>query len=179
MIGRFILKGKVVLTFVCIAIVGLALILLLGWFFWAMVIPNRMTVIGRVTDSAGRPIKAVQVRVENGKKAYMDEVETVQIPRLNFDIEHYFTQLGGKKFTNKGFEKYGIGYAVQTVRFKLDEKGAIVKSEAKIATPCERGPEELKRLIFDKPFLICLKEKKGKYPYFAVWVDNPELLVKQ
>ncbi|HIJ51769.1 MAG TPA: carboxypeptidase regulatory-like domain-containing protein [Planctomycetes bacterium] len=62
MIGRLILKAISVLTFVCIAIVGLAVILLVGWFFLAMVFPNRMNVIGRVTDSAGRPIKAVQVR---------------------------------------------------------------------------------------------------------------------
>ncbi len=123
-------------------------------------------------------IKAVQARIENGKKAYMDEVETVQIPKLNFNIEHYFEQLCGRSFTNKGFEKYGIDYAVQTVRFKLDEKGAVVKSEARIVTPCEQGPGELKTLIFDRPFLIYLKEKTGKYPYFALWVDNPELLIR-
>ncbi|MHC4313138.1 MAG: carboxypeptidase-like regulatory domain-containing protein [Planctomycetota bacterium] len=63
MIGRFKLKAIAVLTFVCIAIVGLAVILLVGWFLLAMVFQKRMTVIGRVTDSAGRPIKAVQVRV--------------------------------------------------------------------------------------------------------------------
>ncbi|MHC4656640.1 MAG: carboxypeptidase-like regulatory domain-containing protein [Planctomycetota bacterium] len=63
MIGRFKLKAIAVLTFVCIAIVGLAVILLFGWFLLAMVFQKRMTVIGRVTDSADRPIKAVQVRV--------------------------------------------------------------------------------------------------------------------
>ncbi|MHC4545830.1 MAG: carboxypeptidase-like regulatory domain-containing protein [Planctomycetota bacterium] len=62
-VGLAVIKAIAVLKFVCIAIVGLAVILLVGWFFLAMVFQKRMTVIGRVTDSAGRPIKAVQVRV--------------------------------------------------------------------------------------------------------------------
>lgn len=84
MIGRFKLKAIAVLTFVCIAIVGLAVILLVGWFFLAMVFQKRMTVIGRVTDSAGRPIKAVQVRVvplpihsEDGIKPPPDKAQIV------------------------------------------------------------------------------------------------------
>lgn len=32
---------------------------------------------------------------------------------------------------------------------------------------------------FDRPFLILLKYSKGNSPYFAAWIDNPELLVKK
>jgi hypothetical protein len=39
-------------------------------------------------------------------------------------------------------------------------------------------PEQLREFVFDKPFLLCLKEKEAKYPYLAIWVDNSELLVK-
>lgn len=62
MIGRLILKVIGVLTLVSISIVALAGILLVGWFLLAIIFPNRMNVTGRVTDSAGRPIKAAQVR---------------------------------------------------------------------------------------------------------------------
>lgn len=61
MIGSLILKVIGVLTMVSISIMALAVILLVGWFLLAVVIPNRMNVKGRVTDSAGRPIKAAQV----------------------------------------------------------------------------------------------------------------------
>jgi len=61
MTGRLILKVIGVLTIVSISIAALAVILLVGWFLMAMIIPNRMNVTGRVTDSAGRPIKAAQV----------------------------------------------------------------------------------------------------------------------
>ena len=124
-------------------------------------------------------IKAVESRLQNGRKTYMDSVATLQIPKLNFDIERSYSEVCDKPFKNKGWEARYISKAVQTIRFKLDEKGAVVKSEARIVAPCEKGPEEPKRLVFDRPFLIYLKEKGAKYPYFALWVDNPELLVKQ
>jgi hypothetical protein len=61
MIARCILKVIGVLTLVSISIVALAVILLVGWFLLAMIIPNRMNVTGRITDIAGRPIRAAQV----------------------------------------------------------------------------------------------------------------------
>ena len=33
-------------------------------------------------------------------------------------------------------------------------------------------------MIFDKPFLIMLQRSDAKMPYFALWVDNAELLVR-
>jgi len=32
-------------------------------------------------------------------------------------------------------------------------------------------------MIFDKPFLVVLRREGAKAPYFALWVDNAELLV--
>jgi hypothetical protein len=34
-----------------------------------------------------------------------------------------------------------------------------------------------RNLVFDKPFLILLKRREAKRPYFALWVGNAELLV--
>ncbi len=62
MTARLILKVIGMLTLVGISIAALAVILLVGWFLVAVIIPNRMDVTGRVSDGAGRPIKAAQVR---------------------------------------------------------------------------------------------------------------------
>jgi hypothetical protein len=123
-------------------------------------------------------IEAVQARVESGRSGSLDPGETLQIPKFDFDLKHLYSELRGRSFKNKGFEKYGIDYAIQTIRFKLDEKGTILKSEARISVPCE-SPMKPRRLIFDRPFLLYLKEKGAKYPYFAMWVGNAELLVKE
>jgi len=55
--------------------------------------------------------------------------------------------------------------------FKLDEKGAMVKSTSMMAAAAIP-----KQLIYDRPFLIYLKDKNAKWPYFVMWVDNPELM---
>jgi len=62
MIRHLILKAIAVLTLVIASIVALAFIVVIGYFFLALAFPNRMTVKGRVIDSAGKPIKSVEVR---------------------------------------------------------------------------------------------------------------------
>jgi len=32
-------------------------------------------------------------------------------------------------------------------------------------------------MIFDTPFLVLMQRVDAQTPYFALWVDNPELLV--
>jgi hypothetical protein len=105
--------------------------------------------------------------------------EVLRIPKIDVDILHRYTELVGKPLLNKGFEGYPISEALQAVEFKLDETGAKVRSEAAILVM--KGiilPERLREFVFDKPFLLCLKEKEARYPYLAIWVDNSELLVK-
>ncbi len=36
-----------------------------------------------------------------------------------------------------------------------------------------------RRLVFDKPFLLYMKEKGAKNPYFAIWIENAELMSPQ
>jgi len=83
-------------------------------------------------------------------------------------IKHRYYELEG--------ENSSIDKAFQEIRFLLNKKGAEVKSEARIIF--KDGGHE-RSFIFDKSFLIYLKEKKGKYPYLAIWIDNCELLVNK
>jgi hypothetical protein len=63
--------------------------------------------------------------------------------------------------------------------FKLDEKGAVLKSKAYIEIAAAAAPKQRKHLIFDKPFFIYLNKKGSERPYFAIWVGNAELLERQ
>ena len=36
----------------------------------------------------------------------------------------------------------------------------------------------MKRIVFDKPFLLYLKERESDTPYFAVWIETAEVLEK-
>ena len=35
---------------------------------------------------------------------------------------------------------------------------------------------EPRRLAFDRPFLLYLKERESDVPYFAMWIENEEVL---
>jgi hypothetical protein len=104
----------------------------------------------------------------------------------NLEFEHHFEKLtdgasfAGKTVSGFGFGSHGrIEMARQLIRFKLDEIGAKLKSEAVVPVTLSASPfrEEISQLIFDKPFLIFMERKGSANPYFALWVDNPELLV--
>ncbi len=94
--------------------------------------------------------------------------DTLLVPNLTWRLEHHFKELEGHMLLNVGMP---IVEASQTVAFHLDRSGAGVESEAKLvatATPVQ--------FVFDRPFLILLKKRGAKEPFFAMWVDNAELL---
>jgi hypothetical protein len=124
--------------------------------------------------SLGETISMVEKRIEKAKPEKMDEMSDLFVPVLDFDILKEYSELYGHPIhsTNKNIEKTEIAVALQTVRFRLDERGAVLKSESIIAAGLT--PENL---VFDKPFLILLKRHDAKKPYFALWVGNAELLV--
>lgn len=128
-------------------------------------------------DNLLKTINAVNSRIKSGKETGLLNDETLRIPKFSFDITHNFSELEGRTILNKGFEGYFISKAQQDTKFVLDERGAILKSEAKMAAKIS-APLMTRSFIFDKPFLILMKEKNAKEPYFALWVQTPELMVK-
>jgi len=127
--------------------------------------------------------QTVAKRIDTGKKTTIWENESLKIPKIDFDLSYSFPELEGKRLLNNGWEGWLIAKALQDTRFKLDEKGAVLKSRAfmfktKSEAPAP-GNTKPRMFIFDKPFLIFLKQKTGNSPYFALWVNNPELMRKK
>lgn len=122
-------------------------------------------------------IEDVNSRIKNGGETGLLNDETLRIPKFSFDITHNFSEIEGKYILNKGFENYFISKAQQDTKFVLDERGAILKSQAKMAATTS-APLMTRSFIFDKPFLILMKEKNAKMPYFALWAETTELMVK-
>lgn len=127
--------------------------------------------------------QAAAKRIDTGKKTTIWENESLKIPKIDFDLSYSFPELEGKRLLNNGWEGWLIAKALQDTRFKLDEKGAVLKSRAffmamKAEAPAP-GNAKPRMFIFDKPFLIYMKQKIGKYPYFVLWINNPELMLKK
>ena len=104
--------------------------------------------------------------------------EKLQIPKIDFDLLQHFGELEGMHFSNPGFSSYIIGQAIQAVKFQLDETGAKLSAEGFLEGHFGVSESDPRRFIFDKPFLLCLREKGAQHPYLVLWVDNSDLLVK-
>lgn len=123
-------------------------------------------------------VKNVEKRNDGATSSKLLYNEFVRIPVFNFDIFREYNELIGDTITSKDkiIDGTAIDIAAQSIRFRLDEIGAVLKSEAIMIVTASRILEK-RYFVFDKPFLILLKRKEAKNPYFALWVGNSELLV--
>lgn len=140
--------------------------------------PQDEIVLAKVTPEKTllETVKSVFRRLHTTSSMDLERNDTLQIPKLDFDILREYSEIAGRKVLNTRFSGYSISKAIQSIRFKLDEEGAFLKSETAISL--SKSASMPRWLVFDRPFLLCLKEKNGQYPYFVMWVDNAELLVR-
>ena len=97
--------------------------------------------------------------------------DVLLVPDLFWQISHHFSDLEGKRFLNAPLKDQRLDVAQQDILFRLDRSGAELKSESKMM--CNPVP---KYFVLDRPFLIYMKNRNAGEPYFAMWVDNAELL---
>ncbi|WP_338812217.1 hypothetical protein V9L05_12495 [Bernardetia sp. Wsw4-3y2] len=123
----------------------------------------------------------------NWKFSFFEKDEVV-IPKLNFNIENNFEEIEGNQInavsTNR---KHSILRAWQRTAFVLDEKGAEIESEfemmadsvAIIGEEIEEEKPKPKKMRFDKPFFVLLKKVDATNPYFVLYANNTELMLKE
>jgi hypothetical protein len=124
-------------------------------------------------ETLEKTVLAVQERIRSASSTNLEGGNSLMIPVVNFDLTRDYTEIIGKRMRlkNPEFHEWPILIARQQIRLKLDETGAVLKSEAMMAAGIGED------LVFDQPFLIMLRYREREVPYFALWVDNPEILV--
>jgi len=122
----------------------------------------------------------VQSRADTSHGIQPEAETRLKVPILNFRLTKDYDELLQKHIQcpNKTLNGQFFVMVRQLVQFKFNEEGAKLKSEAVAVTKSAiLVGHESPQLIFDKPFLILMERKGAANPYFALWVDNPELLV--
>ena len=72
-----------------------------------------------------------------------------------------------------------IAQAIQNVTFSLNESGGNLISEAAIRDQSESiSLVPTRNFIYNEPFVLFLKEADKEKPYFALKVDNTDVLEK-
>ncbi len=97
--------------------------------------------------------------------------DVLLVPDIYFSLTHHFAELEGKVFNDEKLKGQRLDVAQQDILFRLDRSGAELKSESKMY--CLPIPTYF---VLDGPFLIYMKKRDVRMPYFAMWVDNTEFL---
>ena len=111
--------------------------------------------------------------MKNQKFYKMYDKDSLIIPYFSFDLFWNYDYLCFNPVISLNEEINGqyFEFAYHYIKFRLNEKGVILKAESQesLSIPIN--------LILDKPFLLMMIEEKSELPYFAMWVGNPELMV--
>jgi RNA polymerase sigma factor (sigma-70 family) len=116
--------------------------------------------------------RALALASGTGKRLRQDD--SLRVPVVDLDLFHDWSEIHGM-FENESLAGRNLSIALQTIRFRLDHRGALLKSRFAVAGAESEHAPEPRRLHFDRPFLILMRENE-KAPYFAMWVAHPELL---
>lgn len=123
-------------------------------------------------DTLLATVKMVLELLESSKPEPLQVGDRLLIPLLDFDLHREYGELYGNliKSADPRLDGTSIEMARQRIRFRLDEGGALLKSEALIAAAAGR------QLHFNEPFLILLQKRNARLPYLAIWVGNTNLM---
>lgn len=111
----------------------------------------------------------------NGEKV-LQKTDILKIPYIMVNGEINYDELCGRII--KETDTY-IKQALQTIEFNLNNIGGNVKSEAVITGTYGVTQETRKEFILNTDFILYLKEKSKDKPYFALKVNNTDVLVKE
>ena len=133
----------------------------------------RKTTLGETLSDLGNKSAAYASKEQPFRFRHGD---VLLVPNMHWRIEHHFQEIEGsnKPSLNPSMKETWIDQAIQVIEFKLDRQGAAVSSESKAIT--KKGGLDF---MFNRPFLLYMKKRGAKHPFFVMWVDNAELLIKK
>ena len=125
-------------------------------------------------DEYYEDIKA-KTKKYKGRTEFSEDDE-LRIPYVKVNGMINYNQLYDKKIKNsKGLYIYDV---IQNVNFYLNERGCNLSSKATMVTEYMGIGQDTKYCYFQDTFIIFMKEKNSDKPYFALKVDNNDILEK-
>ena len=142
--------------------------------------PNQVVVaLVAPRETLGATLAAVESGIASSpggaRPHHLTVSDELLVPVTSWRIKHEFRELQGRSFQNPTLGGRPMDVALLETQFRLDRSGAYVKAEARMHEKGKKGP---RRFVLDRPFLVYMKKRGAKRPFFALWVDNAELLVK-
>lgn len=120
--------------------------------------------------------------IKNKTNAYtgnreFSENDELRVPYVRVNGMISYNELYGKKIKNtNGLYIFDV---IQNVNFSLNEKGCNLSSKATMVTEYLSASEDTRYCYFKDKFVIFMKEANSDNPYFALKVDNTDILEKK
>lgn len=103
--------------------------------------------------------------------------DELRVPYVRVNGMISYNELYGKKIKNSdGLYIYDV---IQNVNFSLNEKGCNLSSKATMVTEYLGIDEDTRYCYFQDTFVIFMKENNSDNPYFALKVNNTDILEKK
>mgnify|MGYP004630956599 FL=1 len=119
----------------------------------------------------------IKAKTKNYKgRTEFSEDDELRVPYVKVNGMINYNQLYDKKIKNsKGLYIYDV---IQNVNFYLNERGCNLSSKATMVTEYMGIGQDTKYCYFQDTFIIFMKEANFDKPYFALKVDNNDILEK-
>ena len=119
----------------------------------------------------------IKAKTKNYKgRTEFSEDDELRVPYVKVNGMINYNDLYDKKIKNsKGLYIYDV---IQNVNFYLNERGCNLSSKATMVTEYMGIGQDTKYCYFQDTFIIFMKEANSDKPYFALKVDNNDILEK-
>lgn len=116
-----------------------------------------------------------KAKIYDGNKKF-EKDDKLSVPDIKLYQETNFKDVEGHRIKGTNFK---IDKTIETVDFRMNNEGVKLKSEAAIMMKCMALPIERGRnFMFNDNFVLFLIEKGQKIPYYAMRVNDVEVLNK-
>lgn len=129
-------------------------------------------------NGSNKPFNFIYLDLLKKQNAYkgkknLSNVDELKIPNIKLNEEKVFEELTNKRIMGTNIV---INQAMESIKFDMNNKGVKIKSEgALVAEVTSLLPSEEitpKLFYFDDTFVLFIKEKNKKQPYFALRVND-------
>jgi hypothetical protein len=110
----------------------------------------------------------------------LQEADELEAPILNLNFHREYKEVTNKFLENKEFESKYFSQMFENIKFKMDEKGAVVEAEAVVGMnggSNGQSSQVVPRYFkLDKPYWVIMKQADSQNPFFILGINNTELM---
>ncbi len=118
-------------------------------------------------------------KLDRGKKGTFREIDWFNAPVISFDFDYIYPEFNNKilKLKNDVFNKSPLKFK-HKITYILNEEGAKLESIDVSDASTDEQEETTRQFVFNRPFLVLMKQSFSRRPYFSMWIGNTELFSK-